>query len=150
MFLNPQFAWHGGFGWWHGKLARVIQQLAAVWSMTFAEARTKLARELASIELVPYHSEGFSNAGGLAKKLPSAQLAAQFVRDVVLRKVRAGNAIVIVARKARVWGLLNEPGVIIYDGGEARRAHLGPKSRGGQAILAHLTSYGIAADRPGT
>lgn len=23
LFLDPQYSWHGGFGWWHGKLAGV-------------------------------------------------------------------------------------------------------------------------------
>jgi hypothetical protein len=137
-FLDPQFSWHGGFGWWHGKLVRLIEQLAKNWETPFAEARARLGRQLASIELVPYHSEGFSNAGGLAKKLPSAKLAVEFVNEVVLPKVRDGRAIVTVARKAKVWGLKEESGVIGYDRGEARGAHLGPKSRGGRAILQHL------------
>jgi hypothetical protein len=136
--LDPRFSWHGGFGWWHGKLARVIEQLALSWQTAFADARARLGRQLASIELVAYHSEGFSNAGGLAKKLPSAKLAVEFVNEVVLPKVRDGHAIVIVARKAKVWGLKQKPGVIVYDRGEARSAHLGPNSRGGQAILQHL------------
>ncbi len=24
LFLDPQFAWHGGFDWWQEKLAKVI------------------------------------------------------------------------------------------------------------------------------
>ena len=68
MYLDPQFAWHGGFGWWHGKLAGVIAELSKRWNIPFAEARVRLARELASVELVPYHSESYDNAGGMARK----------------------------------------------------------------------------------
>lgn len=137
-FLDPQFAWHGGFGWWHGKLVRVIEELAKAYNTTFADARARLGRRLASIELVPYHSEGFDNAGGIARKLPSAKLAARYVEETVLPKVRAGKAILIVGRKARVWGITEEPGVIVYTAGEARGAHLGPRTRGGKAIIEHL------------
>jgi hypothetical protein len=53
LFLDPQFAWHGGFAWWQGKLAKVIDDLARTWGVSFAEARLRLARNLAGIELFP-------------------------------------------------------------------------------------------------
>jgi hypothetical protein len=62
-FLDPQFSWHGGFGWWHGKFARVIERLAEGWNVSFAEARARLGSKLASIELVPYHSPAFHDRG---------------------------------------------------------------------------------------
>ncbi|HMO83878.1 MAG TPA: hypothetical protein PKC18_03050, partial [Lacipirellulaceae bacterium] len=54
MFLDPRFAWHGGFGWWHGKLVRVIEKLSDAPQLPFADARAMLARRPASIEPVPY------------------------------------------------------------------------------------------------
>jgi len=75
LFLDPEFSWHGGFGWWHSKLAGVIQRLADDWAVPFAEARFRLAPRLASIELVPYLSPSFRDAGGWIRQLHSVKLA---------------------------------------------------------------------------
>jgi predicted transport protein len=141
MYLDPKFAWHGGFAWWHGKLAGVIKHLCNHWQTSFAEARARLARCLASIELVPYHSESFGNARGIAKRLPSAQLAARFVREFVLPKVRDGKGIVIVTRKVRAWELPDGPGIIKYTAGQSRGAHLGLNSPGGAAIIKRFLRF---------
>jgi len=58
LFLDPKFAWHGGFDWWHGKLAKVIEELQSLIppnktnTCKFAEARYLLASNLASM-MVP-------------------------------------------------------------------------------------------------
>jgi len=57
--LDPQFVWHGGFDWWHGKLSKVIEELAAAKGISFAKARSRLGSKLACIELLPYHSVSF-------------------------------------------------------------------------------------------
>ena len=142
LFLDPQFSWHGGFGWWHGKLAGVIGNLAAMWSVSFAEARARLSRELASIELFPYHSGAFRDAGGWIRHLHSVALARAFVRDVVIPRVEQGEAIAIVTRQAKVWDLPEHRRIVRYGPTEARAAHLSPGSRGGQAILSHLSRNG--------
>lgn len=137
-FLDPQFAWHGGYRWWHGKLADVIARLATTWSVSFAKARARVGRELASIELFPYHSAGFQD-GGWLRSLPSVELAKEFVREVVLQRVRAGEAVAIVLRKAKAWDLPNISGVVMYTAQQARGAHLSPDSAGGRAILDRLS-----------
>lgn len=142
LMLDPRFSWHGGFDWWHTKFARVIEQLAASWSITYAAARRRLATELASIELLPYHSASFRDADGWLRNLPSVALARDFVSSVVLPKVRSKQAIVIVTRKAQEWNVPAEEGTIIYNAGEARAAHLTPSSRGGTAIIDFLLSRG--------
>lgn len=138
LFLDPQYAWHGGFAWWHGKLAGVISCLAETWAVPFAEARARLARELASIELVPYHSPSFWDAGGWIRDLQSVALARAFVCDIVVPRVRRGEAIVIVTRQAKVWNLPRHSRIVRYSGQQARAAHLSPESPGGRAILRHL------------
>jgi len=137
-FLNPEFAWHGGFNWWHGKLAKVIGRLASARRVSFSEARSHLGSVIASIELVPYHSPAFKNAGGLVRKLKSVDLARRFVADFVLPRVQSGEAIVIVTRKVAAWNLPERPGVVAYSAAQARAAHLTPESPGGLAILRHL------------
>ncbi len=137
-FLDPQYSWHSGFDWWHRKLAKVIESLAKSWGLSFRDARVRLARELASIELVPYHSA--RPWDGWIQRLRSVALARSFVHDKVVPRVKQGKAIVIVTRQAKVWKLQEDDNnIICYRAQEARAAHLGPKSRGGKAILRHLT-----------
>lgn len=137
-FLDPRFAWHGGFNWWHGKLAKVIQHLAVGWGVSFGEARKRLAGTLASIELLPYHSSTFKDSAGWLRRLHSVNLARRFVESFVLPRVRRGEAIVIVTRKVATWNLPSLAGVISYTASQARAAHLTPDSPGGAAILKHL------------
>ncbi|MCX5645755.1 MAG: hypothetical protein NTZ17_13920 [Phycisphaerae bacterium] len=139
LFLDPHFAWHGGFEWWHGKLARVMESLASAWQVSFAEARARLGSVLASVELLPYHSSGFHDAGGWLQRLHSVALARAFVEEFILPRVQRGEAIVIVTRKVAAGGLVEQPGVVTYSSpAQARSAHLTPKSPGGRAILKHL------------
>ena len=135
LFLDPQYAWHGGFAWWHGKLAAVIGQLTKEWGVPFAEARARLGRQIASIELLPYHSASFRDSGGWLRELHSVALAKAFVHEVVVPRVERGEAVAIVTRQAVAWNLPDHPGVIRYSGQEARAAHLSPRSPGGKAIL---------------
>jgi hypothetical protein len=139
LFLDPALAWHAGFSWWHGKLAKVIAHLASVWGLSFAAARSRLGRTLASIELFPYHSAAFKDSGGWLRGLPSVRLARSFVAEHVMTRVRAGEAIAVVTRRVSDWNLPDLAGVVTYCGAEARSAHLTPSSRGGRAIIEHLT-----------
>ncbi len=135
LFLDPQYAWHGGFAWWHGKLAGVIARLAQTRNVEFAKQRAQLARELASIELVPYHS---SKSPGGWIRLESVSLALTFVHNSVVPRVRSGKAIAIAIRQTKIWKLPKEIGFVSYTRQEARAASLSPDSRGGRAILDHL------------
>lgn len=137
--LEPQFSWHGGFRWWHGRLAAVIEELASRRQQTFAAARAFLAEQIASVELVPYHSKSFHDGGGWIRNLHSVELARRFVTEFVVPRVINGEAILIVTRKARKWGPLpSHESIIEYTGTEARGAYLTPMSRGGKAMLERL------------
>ena len=100
--------------------------------------RAFVAEKLASIEILPYHSASFRDADHWIKHLPSVQLAKDYVRDILLPKVRAGEALLIATRQVRAWGVTSEPGVICYDGIQARGAFTTPASRAGYAILDFL------------
>lgn len=134
--LDPRFAWHGGYLWWHRKLAAVIRVLAERRSMSFAQARERLGRRLAAMELLPYHSASYP--GSSLERLPSVQLVRSFVHEVLVPRVRRGEATVIVARGARHWRLPKHRNIITYSGAESRAAHLSPESLGGRALLARL------------
>ena len=137
--IDPQFSWYGGFAWWHGKFARVIEKLAEIKGITYAEARNELGTKVASIELLPYHSTSFNDANHWIRDLPSVNLAREFVKDYVIPRVKDGKAIAIVTRKANIWDLPEHSGVVRYSSQEARAAHLSPNSPGGKAILNRLT-----------
>lgn len=136
LFLDPKYSWHGGYDWWHGKLAAVIEALASGWSVTFGAARARLNGAMAAIELLPYHSSSFGG-GRWLQRLPSVALAQAFVREVVIPRVERRDAIAIVTRQVDAWNLPDCTGVVRYSAQEARAAHLSPDSPGGQAIVAH-------------
>ena len=144
VFLDPQFAWHDGFGYWHQQLKGVIAALAESKHMTFAEARSSLGSKLAVVQLVPYHSASFVNRGRLIQDLSSVRLVKEFVRQTVAERVRSRDAIVIVTRRVKDWDqclpddLREEHRIIRYQGSETRGARLGPETRGGRAILRQL------------
>jgi hypothetical protein len=136
--LNPQFAWTGGFMWWHKKFAYTIEELAGMNGISYAAARHLLSQKIASIELIPYHSTSFYDAGNWRKKLPSVKMARLFVHDYVLPRIMNNQAIIIVTRQASEWDLPEHPNIIKYSSSQARGAHLSPNSPGGKAILAQL------------
>ena len=148
VYLDPQFAWHGGFGYWHQKLKGVIEAVAASRRISLAEARSALGTKLAVVQLVPYHSAIFANQKAL-HQLSSVRLAKDFVRQTVAKRVRAQDAIVIVTRQVKIWDqclpddLGEEHGIIRYTGSKARGASLSPNTSGGRAILRQL---GVSAD----
>lgn len=140
IFLNERFAWHGGFGWWYQKLSPVIGELARRRKTSRSDARKLVARELASIELVPYHSTTFRPRGLRAGQLESAKLARSFVQEVVVPRAQRGDCGIIVTRKANAWGLENAKNIVVYGAAQARSASLGLETEGGQLILEHLQS----------
>lgn len=133
VFLDPKWAWTSGFVWWEGKLRDVARVIASErFNGHYGRALADLARRVASIELVPYHSFNFGNS----KKLASADTARRFVASVDPSRT------VIVTRSVADWGLPDAPHIIKYPSTHARSASLGRKTIGGRAILER---YGIFA-----
>jgi hypothetical protein len=143
VFLDPQYSWHGGFRWWHRKLAQVIGVIADGCGISFAAARARLGSQLASLELVPYHSSTFGASSEWVKSLRSVALAKSFVRDFIVPRVQSGEAILIAMRGIRHWDLPDIPGVFQYEARHARGAHLTPDTDGGKAILTRLGLSGF-------
>jgi hypothetical protein len=138
--LDPKFSWTGAFNYWHKKLEKLISEIATKSKRTksFSEARRFLASHLVCIEMIPYHSVSFKNSRKLID-LPSAQLARNFVKEHLFKRALKGEVLIVVTRKINVLGLeVVENKVINYTSGEARGAHLTPKSPGGSAIINFL------------
>jgi hypothetical protein len=136
MWLDPEFCWHGGFAWWEKKLQKTILQLAeAHFRGSYYRAAKSLSKRLACLELIPYHSHSFG-AHQLLSELPSAIAMKEFVKNTLVPDAVRGGKTLIATRKTKEWDLpQNKKCVIIYNGGQARGASLGPKTLGGAAIL---------------
>lgn len=138
-YLDPSFCWTAGFRWWEGKLRRVVETLAhARFRSRYRDALRFTAQRLASIELVPYHSNVFRDDGILQS--PSASVARNAVAQIA-RSIQDRGACVVVTRQVIAWGLSSLPDeVVCYGAAEARAAHLTPESRGGRMILDSLST----------
>ncbi|MEY9785409.1 hypothetical protein [Sinorhizobium fredii] len=131
LFLDPKWAWTSGFVWWESKLRDVARVIASErFNGHYGRAMADLARRVAAIELVPYHSFKF----GSSKKFASACEARRFVASVDRSRT------VIVTRSVTDWGLPDAANIIKYPATHARSASLGLKTIGGRAILER---YGI-------
>ncbi|HTX80457.1 MAG TPA: hypothetical protein VMC62_12350, partial [Longilinea sp.] len=137
IFLNPQFAWHPGFEYWNKKFNPIIETLEKQSQITYQEAMSILAKSLACLELLPYHSKSFGS-NSLLKVLPSVQTMISFVHEILLPKAKNGEILIIVTREAQNWQLPKYKNIITYEGGETCSAYLSLASRGGKAIANHL------------
>jgi hypothetical protein len=77
LFLDPTWAWTGGYSWWYARLRRIIACFEEK-AGSRREAQSFVARNIASLELVPYHSQkeprGYPDlpSVGLAKRAAAA------------------------------------------------------------------------------
>jgi len=136
--LTPAFSWHGGFRYWHGRLTALISAFASSTRLSYGESRQFFANEIASVELVPYHSKTFHLPRKIVTNLRSVELAQQFVREVLLPRAKGNECLIVVTRSSGYWGLTKARNIVLYEGSETRSAHLSPNSRGGSAILRFL------------
>jgi hypothetical protein len=124
--------------WWEGKLRSVAVALARRKHRgRYRDALCELANRIAVLELVPYHSTGFSSRS-LLKKLASARHAkdhASWIQDKPLSK----RPLIVVTRSVAAWGLVPGSSAVVYSRGLSKGASLGPNSPEGRAILARRT-----------
>lgn len=136
-FLNPRFAWHGGWTYWSDKLREIINCVIEFKKVSYNEALKILAHQLACIELFPYHSKSFRLNSSL-HNLKSCKLMVDYIRNVLTTKAKNNEAIVLIVRGEKYVGLKESKNVVIYKGSECRSAHLTLKSRGGGRIAEWL------------
>lgn len=147
MFLDPEFAWTAAFAWWERKLRGVTKIIADEhFDGDYGKALGKVSENIASIELVPYHSlhtprPSLMRKSSQGEALASTNVARSFISN--LRKKR--NLTIIVMRRVEDWGFggpdndklahLDQANIVKYDGKKAQSASLVPDSPGGIAIL---------------
>lgn len=137
IFLNPEFAWHPGFGYWQKKFHNIVDEIRKQSGTTYQQAMSKFSKSLACLELIPYHSKLFG-AGSLLNKLPSAKVMRNYVQDVLLPKAKDDKVIIIATRQVKMWQLPEHKNIVTYEGSETHSAYLNLTSRGGNAIVKHL------------
>jgi hypothetical protein len=142
--LYPRFAWHPGFGYWNKKFRSIAIEIGEQQSVSYREALGRISRRVAGLELVPYHSKSYGGRS-LLRKLPSRNIILRYVHNTLAPKADKGQALIIVIRGAKSWGLhekkdnQNRQTIFVYQGSEARSASLSlNKSRGGPAIARWL------------
>lgn len=141
--LDPRLAWTGAFAYWHDRLRRIVEELVWQRQLSYLEALSLMAIRVACVQLFPYHSRSFK-AHALAGRVESSRLAQQYVHEVLAPRAAAGEITIVVARQGEKWGLDEGENVVVYRGGECRGAYLGPRTRGGKAIMRQL-----GLNRPG-
>lgn len=80
LWLDPAYAWQGGFDYWENRLRNVMAEMAHTQNKTYREALSDMAGRLAVIQRVPYRSQVYPT--GLEKKLPSAIMAKEYANQM--------------------------------------------------------------------
>jgi hypothetical protein len=140
VFLNPSFAWHTGYEYWQKRLGATPLAVAKQLRISKHAATRRLAREMACIQLVPYHATHLKMAHDMESLLASMEAAISFVQEVLLPRAQRGEILIVVVQKARYWSLPERDNIVIYGPGEYLGAYLTPKTRGGEAIIRWLAS----------
>lgn len=133
--LDPQFSWQTKY--WTQKLRGIIEVFMDE-GMTYSEVLKLLARNIACIQFVPYHSKKFRLPSSVQRNLPSSQAAISYVQEVLVPRAKEGEILIIAARKVKVWDLPEHENIIAFDGIEAIAARLTPGSRAGKAMIERL------------
>jgi hypothetical protein len=124
-FLDPQFAWLSGFEYFHSRLREVLQILAT--KSSYSEALRHVARNLACLQLIPYHSKSLG-AASLIRTLPSTQVMLNYVQEDLSQRAEKGEVYILVLRREKTWGLSNIArnldNVSVYKRHETRAAYL--------------------------
>lgn len=137
IYLDPRFCWHPGFEYWQGKLHQIICKIRGNNNCSYQEASSILSKNVALLELLPYHSRNF-DAGKHLKYLYSVKLIQSYVKEILIPKAEKDQITIVVMRKGNIWGLYESDNVVVYGGHENRAAHLSLNSRGGKAIAKRM------------
>ncbi|MBR4321204.1 hypothetical protein [Treponema sp.] len=138
--FNPEFLWTGGARYWTNKFKQITKELIEkeVHNNLF-EVLQNLSNRIATLELIPYHSQKYNLPKKIEESLCSKKLIKKFVHDTLVPKAKKGETLIIVARKAKEWGFgkSDNKNIIIYGKEEAQSFSLSKKSK--EEIIDFLT-----------
>ena len=121
--LNPTYSWSSGWRYWHSRFDSIVKQLSEQKNMHYVRALKLFSRNVACLELVPYHSKNFYLPSKVVTSLQSVKLMKRFVQGYVWPRAKRGRAIIIVTRRVRLWDIPSHENVIQYSSGQARSAY---------------------------
>ncbi len=112
--------------------------------MNYRDAILFLAKNIAVLQLYPYHSKKFRIPKRIRKELESTNLIRKFVKEVLVKEAKSGKTLIIVARGAKKWGIdkisKNSDNIIVLK--NARGASFGKKSKVAERIVEFLLKKG--------
>lgn len=110
--LNPKFAWSGAYQWAERRLRPIVQRLQKHHDCTYYKALAIMSKQIAIIELIPYHSSGgnaFAGWGNAWRDLPSAIEARNYVKGLCKSPRKT---LIILARSHEKWGIPDAGNVV--------------------------------------
>lgn len=136
--LDPNLSWLGGARYWRPRLSEHVEKLLESNAGNYYKSLSKFSHSICVVQLVPYHSRAFGLPRRIINKLESTNAIKRFVREVIIPEAKRGGALVIVARRAKQWGIRKSKNVIVYRGPESRAGYISLSSRGGRAMARFL------------
>lgn len=136
-FLDPALSWHSGGEYWLSRFRELAIALRPQ-AGSFKDALRFLAKHVACLELVPYHSPQFGLPSKLVESLESVRLMLDYVQMNLAPRAARGEVLLVVTRQIKRWGLEESTNVVLYRQAESRGGHISPATRGGKAILRFL------------
>jgi hypothetical protein len=103
--LDPKWLWTSGGRWWTDLFRGVISKLRLEKKCSYEEATKIIAKRVAALELVPYHSANADNVAGLVEDLKSTRLIKDYVQTVICPQVCSGKALLIIASGNTLWDI---------------------------------------------
>jgi hypothetical protein len=100
IYLDPNLAWSEAYQWWERKL-RPLLGIEVGRSGSYRKALGRLSREIAVVELFPYHSRDASTLKGFgpSNSMPSVAAARGFLAEIS----GADHVLKLVMRKHNAW-----------------------------------------------
>lgn len=100
--LNPQFGWTMGFDWAERRLRSIVDRLTENGHCpNYIDALQKVSKDVAILELFPYHSRDTSALKGMSgnRRMPSVLAARDYLAELCTRR----DKITIVMRRHKDW-----------------------------------------------
>ncbi len=126
IFLNPKFLWHGGGQYWEKKFKELIKEVKDDNNYSYAQTLSFIAKRVAVLQLVPYHSRKSKQSDKLYTELKSSIQMRKFVQKLA----KQGEKYIICMRGKNYWNLEEDDNVIVYSGNQSTAAHLSSKTLG--------------------
>ena len=108
--LNPNFYYWSGFQYWHSRLKPLILEIKTQKGLsTYKEALSFVAKNIATVQFVAYHSSQFgSEHEKISKQLSSNQKILQDSVKELIERARRKEIILLVGRAFQKWKKLAE------------------------------------------